>query len=209
MSIIDVFEHLKRTKLISIIRGNYTVDDINTIAETLIHESVLTLEITLNSSSALSLIESLRKHFGNAMVIGAGTVRTAAQVQQAADAGAQFIVSPNYDPLSVALSQKLNLLHLPGVATPTEAQAAFVAGCKVVKLFPADLLGGPAYLKAIRAPLDDIDFMASGGITAENAAAYLQSGAMALGIGGWLISATNWNLNEIKLRAKMLQSACS
>ena len=204
----DIFEHIKRTKLIPIIRGNYTVHDVSAIADALINESILTLEITLNSSSALTLIEVLRRQFGSAMVVGAGTVRTAVQVQQASDAGAQFIVSPNYDPISVKLSQKLHLLHLPGVATPTEAQTAFVAGCKLVKLFPADSLGGPAYLKTIRAPLDDIDFMASGGITVENAAAYLHAGAAALGLGNWLIPATNWHLDEIKLRAKALQAAC-
>jgi len=103
MSIVRAAEWIKREKFIAIIRGKYTQDEINTIAETLVNASIVSLEITLNTTAALLLIESLRKHFGDDMLIGAGTVRTAEQLQQAADAGAQFIVSPNFDPSSATL----------------------------------------------------------------------------------------------------------
>src|SRR5260221_9659416 len=142
MPIEDVFERIKRTKFIAIIRGSYTNAEVNAIADSLVRESITALEITLNTSSALILIGKLRERFGEAILVGAGTVRTARQVQQAMDAGAQFLISPNYDPESVALAQQHHLLHLPGVATPTEAQSAFVSGCKMLKLYPADVLGG-------------------------------------------------------------------
>lgn len=207
MSIIKSSERLKRGKYIAIIRGTYTQDEMDIIAETLVQASITSLEITLTTPSALAFIERLRKKFGDEALVGAGTVRTKEQVQQAIDAGAQFTVSPSFDLDSVKLAQQNDILHLPGVATPTEAQTAFIAGCKLLKLFPADLLGGPAYLKAIRAPLNDIDFAPSGGITADNVKAYQQAGAVALGFGSWLVPASNWSQENIKKRAHEIHVA--
>jgi 2-dehydro-3-deoxyphosphogluconate aldolase/(4S)-4-hydroxy-2-oxoglutarate aldolase len=207
MSISKASERLKRGKFIAIIRGKYTQDEMDVIAETLVKASIISLEITFTTPSALTFIERLRKKFGDEALVGAGTVRTKDQVQQAIDAGAQFTVSPNFDPNSVLLAQQNDLLHLPGVATPTEAQTAFAAGCKMLKLFPADLLGGPAYLKAICAPLNDIDFAPSGGITADNVRAYQEAGAIALGIGSWLVPPTGWTQENITKRANALHAA--
>ena len=207
MSIIKASERLKRGKFIAIIRGKYTQDEMDIIAETLVQNSIISLEITFTTPSALLFIDRLRKKFGDEVLVGAGTVRTTDQLKQAIDAGAQFIVSPNFDLNSAILAQQYDVLHLPGVATPTEAQTAFAAGCKMLKLFPADLLGGPAYLKAIRAPLDNIDFAPSGGITADNVRAYLQAGAIALGIGSWLVPASDWTEENIKIRASALHAA--
>lgn len=207
MSIIKTSERLKRGKFIAIIRGKYTQNEMDVIAETLVKASIISLEITFTTPSALVFIERLHKKFGNEVIVGAGTIRTKDQMQQAIDVGAQFIVSPNFDSNSAILAQQNDVLHLPGVATPTEAQTAFAAGCKMLKLFPADLLGGPAYLKAIRAPLDDIDFVPSGGITADNVRAYQQAGAMALGIGSWLVPTSGWTQENIKLRANALHAA--
>lgn len=208
MSIIKASEGLKRGKFIAIIRGKYTQDEMDIIAEALVSASIISLEITFTTPSALEFIHGLRKRFGNAVLVGAGTVRRVDQVRQAIDAGAQFVVSPNFDPNSAILAQQNDVLHLPGIASPTEAQTAFAAGCKMLKLFPADLLGGPAYLKAIRAPLDDIDFVPSGGITADNVRAYQLAGAVALGIGSWLVPAVDWKPENIKIRARALHAAC-
>ncbi|CAG0975607.1 partial 2-dehydro-3-deoxyphosphogluconate aldolase / (4S)-4-hydroxy-2-oxoglutarate aldolase, partial [Anaerolineae bacterium] len=134
---------------------------------------------------------------------GAGTIRRVAHVDEALALGAQFIVSPNFDPASVARSQAANVLHLPGVATPTEAETAFAAGCAMLKLFPADVLGGPTYLKAIRAPLDDIAFVPTGGIEPGNAGLYRRAGAAALGLGGSLVS-RNWTPETLASRARAL-----
>src|SRR5678815_1114086 len=87
-----------RTRLTAVIRGNYSPHDLDTIAETLVSESILCLEVTLNTPSALETIGRLRQRYGDAILVGAGTVRRADQVSQAADAGAQFLVSPNFDP---------------------------------------------------------------------------------------------------------------
>jgi Entner-Doudoroff aldolase len=189
--------------LIAIMRGDFAVDDFLTIGQVLADNGIRVMEVTLNSANAPEAIGALRQRFGNDLLIGAGTIRRAAQVDEALAAGAQFIVSPNFDPASVARSQGADVLHLPGVATPTEAENAFAAGCTMLKLFPADVLGGPAYLKAIRAPLDDIGFVPTGGVEPNNAGEYRRAGAVALGLGGSLVS-KNWTPDLLASRARAL-----
>ena len=124
----------------------------------------------------------------------------------ALDAGAAFLVSPNLDLRSVARSRERGALHLPGVFTATEAQSALHAGCPVVKLFPADALG-PAYLKALRAPLNDIGFVPTGGVDADNITAYVRAGAVAVGVGSALVRGADDDLSVLGERAGALVSA--
>ncbi len=140
------------------------------------------------------------------MIIGAGTVRTAAQFDEAIAAGAQFTVAPNFDPATVARALQADVLHLPGVFTPTEAQTAFAAGCKMLKLFPSDVVG-PQYLKAMRAPLDDILFVPTGGITPDNVGDYIRAGAAAVGLGSALVTGPNQSMDDLAARAGKLRSA--
>jgi 2-dehydro-3-deoxyphosphogluconate aldolase/(4S)-4-hydroxy-2-oxoglutarate aldolase len=140
------------------------------------------------------------------MLIGAGTVRTLEEVNAALDAGAQFLVSPNFDPASVARSREAGVLHLPGVFTASEAQAAYAAGCQMVKLFPADALG-PRYLKALRAPLNDIDFVPTGGIEAANIADFVRAGAVAFGVGSSLVKSADQDLADLREKAARLAAA--
>ena len=198
---------VKKEGLIAILRGDFPMENIFKIAKAVDEAGVPILEVTLNSSGALEAIAALRERFGPAgMVIGAGTVRTAPQVDAAIGAGAQFIVSPNFEPAAVARSQAQDVLHLPGIFTPSEAHNAAAAGCTMLKLFPSDAVG-PKYLKALRAPLNDIDFVPTGGINAGNVADYVKAGAVALGIGGALISGPDQTVEEIAARAKALRSA--
>lgn len=199
-------KQLKKSGIVAILRGDFAPDDFMVIAETLAEGGISVIEVTLNSSDALGAIERLRTRFGDTLTIGAGTVRVVAQVEQALNAGAQFLVSPNFDPLSVVRSRAADVLHLPGVATPSEVQAAFAAGCKVVKLFPADILGGPAYIKALRAPLNDVDFAPTGGIDANNMAEYRRAGAVACGAGSSLIP-KNWTRETLTANAKAMRTA--
>lgn len=194
---------IRQHGLIAIMRGDFPVEDFLTIGEVLAENGIRIMEVTLNSTHAQAAIPALRQRFGDDLLIGAGTIRRVAQVDEALALGAQFIVSPNFDPASVARSQAANVLHLPGVATPTEAETAFAAGCAMLKLFPADVLGGPAYLKAVRAPLDDIAFVPTGGIEPDNAGLYRRAGAAALGLGGSLVS-RNWTPEMLASRARAL-----
>jgi len=197
---------LKHEGIVAIIRGQFSTERILEIGRALMTARVPVMEVTLNTSNALGAIKELRARFGADLMVGAGTVRTVDQVDLALNAGAQFIVSPNFDPDSVAYSQRRDVLHIPGVFTATEAQNAFVAGCRMLKLFPSEVLG-PKYLKALRAPLNDVDFMPTGGISVDNLADYVRAGAVAVGIGSELIRGPQQSIDEITLRAAALRKA--
>jgi 2-dehydro-3-deoxyphosphogluconate aldolase/(4S)-4-hydroxy-2-oxoglutarate aldolase len=192
--------------LIAIVRGNFPIQKLIEIGDTLLAAPVLVMEITLNTTDALGGIRLLRDRFGDKMLVGAGTVRTATQFDDAMAAGAQFTVSPNLDLATVERGMAHDILHLPGVFTPTEAQSAFVAGCKLVKLFPSEVVG-PRYLKAIRAPLDDIGFIPTGGITPENVGDYIRAGAAAVGLGSALITGPDQPMIDLTNRARAIRAA--
>jgi 2-dehydro-3-deoxyphosphogluconate aldolase / (4S)-4-hydroxy-2-oxoglutarate aldolase len=197
---------IKQAGLIAILRGGFTVDDMIRIGEALRLGGVTTMEVTLNSTNALEALPKLREYFGTSMLVGAGTVRDVLQTRQALESGAQFIVSPNFDLDSVTYSLTHDMLHLPGVFTATEAQIAFTAGCRMLKLFPSDTVG-PAYLKALRAPLNDVEFVPTGGISLDNIAAYARAGAVAVGMGSQLVSSQDQSSSDLTANAKALLNA--
>ena len=198
--------HIGKSGLIAIVRGNYLLERLLAIGEMLATTGITVIEVTLNSPGALAIIDLMRRRLGDEVLVGAGTVRTAVQWQDAFNAGAQFTVAPNLELATVESAQLRNALHIPGVFTATETQTAHTIGCRLLKLFPADALG-PRYLKALRAPLDDIDFVPTGGISAENAAAYRQAGAFALAIGSALVRGTDQSLEDLSNRAIVLRQA--
>ena len=202
----DTRAAIRQGGIIAILRGDFAVDDMLRLGEALLAGGVNILEVTLNSKQALTALPELRKRLGERMLIGAGTVRWGTQVQPALEAGAQFLVSPNYDPDTVRRARAVGLLHLPGVFTPSEAQTAFAGGCSMLKLFPSDSVG-PGYLKALRAPLDDVEFVPTGGISLDNIAAYARAGAVAVGLGSQLVSGRGQDPAELTARAAALRAA--
>lgn len=199
-------ERIRAQGLVAIIRGNFTRQQILAIGEVLLTAGTPVMEVTLNTTDALGAIAALRQQFGDQLIVGAGTVRTAEQLEQTVAAGAQFTVAPNLDRATVERAHHHDLLHLPGVFTPTEVQTAFIAGCRMVKLFPSEIVG-PRYLKALRAPLDDVDLVPTGGITPENIADYVRAGAAAAGIGSALVTGPNQSLDDLAGRARALRTA--
>ncbi|MEO0797258.1 MAG: bifunctional 4-hydroxy-2-oxoglutarate aldolase/2-dehydro-3-deoxy-phosphogluconate aldolase [Verrucomicrobiota bacterium] len=191
---------IKSCGIIAIIRGDYSVDELLVMCRALFTGGVPVFEITLNSTHVEAAIPVIRKALPDATV-GAGTVRTEEQVDLANKIGAQFLVSPNFDAASVSLSRSLDLLHLPGVLTPTEAETAFRAGCPAVKVFPADELG-PDYIRALRAPLDDIGFVPTGGVDLFNLATYRQAGALAVGAGSKLVAGRQQSPSQLQTLAQ-------
>ena len=138
------------------------------------------------SRDTLRSISLLQEYFGSAMHIGAGTVLTTDQVDAAARAGAEFMISPDTDRAVIARTKELGLLSMPGALTPSEIKTAWLAGADMVKIFPAALFG-PAYVKDLKAPLPAVKLSAVGGITADNIRAYRDAGYDGFGIGGGLI----------------------
>jgi len=203
---IEMAHQVKATGLVAIIRGKFSRQQILNMAEVLADANIRAVEVTLNTTDVLESITALREKFGDQLFVGAGTVRTVDQLETVVAAGAQFTVAPNLDLATVAAAHRHDLLHLPGVFTPSEVQNALVAGCRMVKLFPSEIVG-PRYLKAIRAPLDDVELMPTGGITPENVAEYVQAGAVAAGIGSALITNPQQSLDDLARRAQALRAA--
>ena len=200
-------QRIKQDGIIAILRGDYGMDHIVRIADTLASTGLSVLEITLNSSAALDVIEVLRAQFGpEDLLVGAGTVRTIEDLDRAREAGAVFTVAPNLDLDCCRRAGLSNWLHVPGVLTATEVETAGRVGCRWVKLFPADLLG-PGYLQALRAPLDDVQFIPTGGVDSGNLAGFVRAGAAAVGVGSALISGPEQGIAEIQLRARAFREA--
>lgn len=206
---LEVKKQLYKHGLISIIRGRFSIEEIMQLSEALLKGGVKIVEVTLNSTHALEGIRALQRDFGGEMLVGAGTLRSAEDVHKAVDAGASFLIAPCLDLPSTKAAAQHETLMLPGIFTASEAQAAFVAGCKTVKLFPAEV-GGPAYLKALRAPLEHIDFIPTGGVTHETIADFHQAGAVAFGVGSALVKnveITKEELQALTGRAEVLVEA--
>jgi 2-dehydro-3-deoxyphosphogluconate aldolase/(4S)-4-hydroxy-2-oxoglutarate aldolase len=181
----QIISIVETTGVVAIIRRASPFDG-QAMARALREGGVQALEITLNSHNALKEIEAVRELGLDHLAIGAGTVRTAADARAAIAAGAEFIVAPNYNPAVVEVALAAGLPMMPGVATASEADAAWQAGCQLLKFFPAASLGAN-YLKLLRDPLDDVKFMATGGIDVGNLAEFFAAGVVAIGLGSSLV----------------------
>ncbi len=175
---------LAQLPLIAILRG-LTPAEAPAIGEALVTSGFAIIEVPLNSPKPLQSIATLANQFTRTLV-GAGTVLTAQQVKDVHAAGGRLIVSPNFNPAVVAQALALNMVVLPGVATPSEAFAALDAGAHGLKLFPAEMIS-PATVKALRAVLPpQVALMPVGGITPDNMTAYRSAGASGFGLGSAL-----------------------
>ncbi len=155
------------------------------LAKALVAGGVRLLEVTMRTPVALAAIEKIAKEVPDA-IVGVGTVTTAAHVQQAYDAGAQFALSPGISEKLVVKSQELKLPFMPGVMTPTDIIKGIEFGLQNFKFYPAEQAGGAAMLKAFAGPFDQVQFCPTGGISEHNFKAYLAlKNVMAVG-GSWL-----------------------
>lgn len=187
----QIIETILKEKLIIIVRG-VEKEKLIPMAEALYAGGIRLLEITYRPDGAVSdeetaeNIRMLAQHFAGRMFIGAGTVLTERQAERTKEAGGSFIISPDACPEVIRRSRALGLVSIPGALTPTEAMRAQRSGADFVKLFPVTDLG-VGYVKAIRAPLSHIRFLAVGGIDLTNIGEYMKAGVLGAGIGGAII----------------------
>jgi 2-dehydro-3-deoxyphosphogluconate aldolase/(4S)-4-hydroxy-2-oxoglutarate aldolase len=198
---VDLLGELAGSRVLAIIRGK-AEDAAVAAGRVLLEEGMRVVEVSLTTPGAFAAIEALVATAPPGALVGAGTVLTAGQVTDAVAAGAQFIVTPAVAE-SVYVAARRGLPVAAGALSPTEAHAAVLAGATVVKLFPASL-GGPSYLRALRQPFPQIPFVAVGGVGLNEVAAYLEAGAIAVGVGGPLVgdAAHGGNLDELRARVR-------
>jgi 2-dehydro-3-deoxyphosphogluconate aldolase/(4S)-4-hydroxy-2-oxoglutarate aldolase len=146
------------------------------------------VEITMTVPNATRAIREIIQTYGNKVMAGAGTVLTASQAAECLDAGAEFLVSPGLSAPVLQIARARGKLAIPGVLTPTELMAAATEGVRVVKVFPCGNLGGPQYIRALKAPFPEIAMIPTGGANLTNAAEYFAAGAFALGVGADLVN---------------------
>jgi len=181
----EILERLKLLRVIPVVTIE-RAEDMAPVADTLVEGGLPCVEITFRTPAAADAIRTISDRTD--ILIGAGTVLSIHQVKTAMDAGARFIASPGFNLNVAGYCMKNNIVHTPGVCTPTEIEAALDAGLYVLKFFPAEACGGLDMLKAVSGPYKAVEFIPTGGINARNLARYLQfSRVLACG-GSWIAS---------------------
>jgi 2-dehydro-3-deoxyphosphogluconate aldolase/(4S)-4-hydroxy-2-oxoglutarate aldolase len=182
----SALEQILAKKIVAVVRlEDYTraVD----VARALVDGGITILEFTLTGQGAIEAVSATRKALSGSVCVGVGTVLDPEDAETAIDAGAQFAVTPTLRRQVIEACVKRNTLILCGGQTPTELLDAYEAGAEMVKVFPARL-GGPKFIKDVLAPLPFLKLVPTGGVGPENAREYLAAGAVAVGIGGSLVS---------------------
>jgi len=164
-------------------------EDAYRVAEALIEGSIGIAEITMTVPNATRVMERVAERFGEKVLLGAGTILDPESCRAALLAGADFIVTPSLDARVIEVARRYSKVCIPGALTPTEVVTAWQAGADLVKIFPCGPVGGPQYIKALRAPLPHIDFVPTGGVNLETTPEYIKAGAAAVAVGGELVDA--------------------
>lgn len=176
---------IERTGLIAIVRLDGPTELVR-VAKAIAAGGVSVIEFTLTTPGALRIIEEATRELGQDVLIGAGTVLDTETARAAILAGAEFIVAPTLNPDVIEICHRYDKVVIPGAYTPTEILTAWECGADFIKVFPAEI-GGPAYLKAVRAPLPQAKLIPVGGVSLETVAAFVRAGAVALGVGSNLV----------------------
>jgi 2-dehydro-3-deoxyphosphogluconate aldolase/(4S)-4-hydroxy-2-oxoglutarate aldolase len=181
-----VLKTIKDIGVVPVVRASSADEAIRAI-DAIREGGINVLEITMTVPGAIGVIEKVVARFGDTALVGAGTVLDAETARACMLAGAQFIVSPALNVETIECCRRYGVAIMPGALTPTEVVHAWSSGADLVKVFPAGALGGASYLKALKAPLPQIDLVPTGGVSLKTAADFIKAGASALGVGADLV----------------------
>ena len=182
----EVMAKIREVGLVPVLRADSEEEALE-IAYALEAGGVTVLEVTMTVPGAVDAIRRLANEAGDRILVGAGTVLDPETARACMLAGAQFIVSPSLNVKTIEICRRYSIAVFPGGLTPTEIVTAWEAGADAVKVFPCSAVGGAKYLKAIKAPLPQIELIPTGGVSWATAAEFLEAGAIALGVGGDLV----------------------
>jgi 2-dehydro-3-deoxyphosphogluconate aldolase / (4S)-4-hydroxy-2-oxoglutarate aldolase len=186
MSKDHVLARIRDVGIVPVVRAE-SGDEAGRAIEAIRAGGVPVLEITMTVPGAVGLIEDLSARFGADAIVGAGTVLDPETARACILAGAQFVVSPALNLATIACCHRYGVPVMPGALTPTEVVTAWEAGADMVKVFPCSALGGASYIRALKAPLPQIDLIPTGGVNLQTAADFIKAGATALGVGADLV----------------------
>jgi 2-dehydro-3-deoxyphosphogluconate aldolase / (4S)-4-hydroxy-2-oxoglutarate aldolase len=203
MTIDEVIRRIGQIGIVPVVRAA-SVSEARRAVEAICAGGIPIVEITMTVPDAITVIRELAHQYGRDVLVGAGTVITEGQAELCISAGAQFLVSPGLSVPVLSAARAGGKLAIPGALTPTELMNAQQNGARLIKIFPCGNVGGPKYLKSLKAPFPDADLIPTGGVNVSNAAEFIAAGAFALGVGAELVDATT--LREGNL-AKITQSA--
>ena len=180
-----VLDRLTGTGVIPVIRAQ-SPDEAAAAIAAIQAGGLSVLEITMTVPGAVELIREVTRRASGALV-GAGTVLDPETARACIDAGARFVVSPALDVSTIAACREAGVAVLPGALTPTEIVTAWKAGADLVKVFPANAVGGPSYIRSLKAPLPQVGLVPTGGVNLQTAKEFIKAGAAALGVGADLV----------------------
>lgn len=206
----ELIREMHRRRLVAVIRSKSAEEAIAT-ASAVAEGGVKFIEITFSVPGALDVIESLGKK--NGLYVGAGTVLTNEQAEEAIGAGARFVVSPSLELNLISLCHEANVACIPGAATPTEILSAARAKADLVKIFPADTVGGTIFIKQMLGPFPELRFMVSGGVNQSNVKDYVKLGVTGICLGSALVASLFAErgragmVNEIRRYVQLVQQA--
>src|SRR4029450_1815452 len=186
MSKTETIKRIRDTGVIPVVRAT-SADEAMRAIDAIREGGISVLEITMTVPGAIKVIEQVSKRYGKDALVGAGTVLDPEIAEACVSSGARFVVSPALNLETIACCRKLGVAVMPGALTPTEVVQAWNAGADFVKVFPAGAVGGASYLKALKAPLPQIELVPTGGVSLITAADFIRAGAAALGVGTDLV----------------------
>lgn len=186
MSQNNALDLILETGVVAIMRAKNS-DQLLSAAQAVLAGGVKAIEVTMTTPGALDVIRQATGQFGNNVLFGVGSVLDPETARAAILAGAQFVVCPTLNIKTIEVCNRYTVPIIPGAYTPTELLTAWEAGASLVKVFPASV-GGPAYIKAVKAPLPQIRLAAVGGVNLDNTAEFIRAGTEVVGVGGELVS---------------------
>ena len=208
----EVIREMERRRLVAVVRSKSSEEALQTV-KGVVEAGVRFVEITISVPGALGLVKELANEEG--FCVGAGTVLAKEEAEQAIKKGARFVVSPTLELDLIPMCREAGVTVVSGAATPTEVLTAIRAQADMVKIFPADCLGGPHFLRQIAAALPKTRFMVSGGVNRSNAKEYIQIGVIGLALGSAFLAGLlakqghSGLVNEVRQFVKLVEEAVS
>jgi 2-dehydro-3-deoxyphosphogluconate aldolase/(4S)-4-hydroxy-2-oxoglutarate aldolase len=182
----DISDSIREVGIVAIMRAQSS-DQLLAAADAVLAGGVNAIEVTMTTPGALKVIEEAISRYGTEVIFGVGSVLDPETARAAILAGAQFVVCPTLNLKTIEICKRYSILVVPGAYTPTEILTAWEAGADMVKVFPASV-GGPAYIKAIKAPLPQVELVPVGGVNLKTTADFIRAGSAIVGVGSSLIN---------------------